>query len=86
MSRWIVVGRGGILDAAHVVAIARARSAPVKRLLEAAGPARVINLTYGYPRQSVVLLDNGFLAVVTLSVEDLARHLQLEEEPDEPPC
>ncbi len=53
----------------------------VKRLLEAAGPQRVLNLTYGYPRQSVALLDNGCLAVLSLSVEELLERLNAGELP-----
>lgn len=55
------------------------KSAPVRRLLEAAGPGRVLNMTYGYPRQSVVLLDNGYLAVVSLTVEELLEHLDFPD-------
>lgn len=76
MTRFVVLGRGGVIDADRVVAIVRARSAPVKRLLEAAGPSRLINLTYGEPRQSVVLLDNGFLAVVTLAPDALLKLIE----------
>lgn len=69
MPKLVSIGRGGAIDLDQVVAVARASSAPIKRLLEAAGPSRVINLTYGEPRQSVVLFDNGCMAVVSLSVE-----------------
>jgi regulator of extracellular matrix RemA (YlzA/DUF370 family) len=75
MGYLVVLGRGGALDPDRVVAVARAKSAPVKRLLEAAGPSRVINMTYGYPRQSVVLLDNGYLAIVSLTIEELMAKL-----------
>ncbi len=81
MKNPISLGPGGLLDAARIVAVARARSAPVKRLLEAAGPQRVLNLTYGYPRQSVALLDNGCLAVLSLSVEELLERLNAGELP-----
>jgi hypothetical protein len=61
-----------------VVAFARASSAPVKRLLEAAGPSRVLNLTYREPRAAVIVLDNGYLAVVSLSVEEVIASLEAE--------
>ena len=76
MTQFLNVGRGGTIEAQRVVAIARASSAPIKRLLEAAGPAQVLNLTYGEPRQSVVVLDTGHLAVVSLSVETLVLRLE----------
>ncbi len=73
MPRLIILGRGGVLDANRVVAIAPFRSKPVKRLLEAAGPEKVLNLTYGYPRVSIVVLDNGFLAITSRTVGELTR-------------
>ncbi len=69
------VGRGGAIAADRVIAVARASSAPIKRLLEAAGPGLVLNLTYGEPRQAVILLESGHLAVVNLSVEEVLRRL-----------
>ncbi|NLF78341.1 MAG: DUF370 domain-containing protein [Chloroflexi bacterium] len=83
MTRWIAVGYGGLLDAERVVAAVRARSAPVKRLLDAAGPDQIINLTYGYPRKSVVLLDTGHLALLPLAFDDLLRLLNSEETNDD---
>lgn len=77
------VGRGGAISADRVVAVARASSAPIKRLLEAAGPALVLNLTYGEPRQAVILLESGHLAVVNLSVEEVLRRLDGKEGNDE---
>lgn len=80
MTRLVSLGRGGAIDLDHVVAVARANSAPIKRLLESAGPSRVVNLTYGEPRQSVILFDNGCLAVVSLSVEAVLNTLARAEE------
>ncbi len=73
--RWIDLGRGGALAADRVVAAARAQSAPIKRLLEAAGPSHVLNLTYGEPRATVVLLDSGHLAVISLPLETFLAKL-----------
>jgi regulator of extracellular matrix RemA (YlzA/DUF370 family) len=71
MSNWIQVGEGGVIDKRRVVAIGRVRSAPILRLLKSTDPTRILVLTYGYPRQSVLLLDNGYLAIVSTSLEDL---------------
>lgn len=71
----LTFGRGGIVDAAHVVAVAAARSAPIKRLLLKTPTERILNLTYGYPRESVLILDNGFLVIVSLTVEALSQLL-----------
>jgi regulator of extracellular matrix RemA (YlzA/DUF370 family) len=80
MPRILILGRGGSIDADRVVAVASAKSAPIKRLLQAIGPERVLNLTYGYPRQAVILFDNGYLAVVSRTVDELARALHMEGE------
>lgn len=73
MPRMIILGRGGSVDADRVVAIASFKSKPIKRLLDAAGSGKVLNLTYGYPRQSVILLDNGFIVVTSRTVDELVR-------------
>lgn len=75
MARYVFLGKGGLVNADRIVAVSRARSAPVKRLLDAAGPSQVFHLIYGYPRQSVILLDTGHLAVTTLTLEELATLL-----------
>jgi len=80
MNRMIRVGEGGAIAEKNIVAVVRANSSPVKRLLESAGPGRVINLTYGYPRKSVVLFDNGFLAIVSLTVEEILSSYYSGEE------
>jgi regulator of extracellular matrix RemA (YlzA/DUF370 family) len=83
MSRWIAVGYGALLDAERIVAAVRVRSTPVKRMLAAAGPAQVVNLTYGYPRECVVLLDTGHFALISLTLDELLRQLNSKEEGDE---
>ena len=75
MSKPIMLGHGGAINPEQVLAIGRAGSAPIKRLLKEAGQGKVLNLTYGYPRQSVILLNNGYLAIVSLTVEDILETL-----------
>lgn len=82
---WISVGRGGAIAAHRVVAAARTSSAPIKRLLDSAGTAQVLNLTYGEPRQTVLILDTGHLAVISQPLEMILAQLGeidvWEEEP-----
>ena len=75
MEHWITVGEGGALAIARIVAIANARSAPVKRWLATIDPTRVLDLTYGYPRRAVVLLDNDYIALVSIAPDALAHQL-----------
>ena len=76
MGQWIVVGTGGILAVDRVVAVARADSAPIRRLVEAVGRERVVDLTFGQPRRAVVVLDSGHVAAVSLTPEALLERLQ----------
>lgn len=81
MGRWIVVGKGGILAIDRVVAVARANSAPIRRLVEAVGRERVVDLTFGQPRRAVVVLDSGHVVTVSLSPEALlSRFVEAEVE------
>lgn len=79
MSRFVVIGRGGVINADDIVAIVPAKSAPVKRMLDAAHPAQVINMTYGYPRTAVIVFNNGCFALVSQTVASLAELLKVEE-------
>lgn len=86
MNAWITLGRGGILDTRRVLAVASARSAPIKRLLARTPPERVVNLTYGYPRESIILLEGGWLILVSLTIDQISDLLASERiNPDEPP-
>jgi len=76
MGGWIVVEKGGVLAVDRMVAIARANSAPIRRLVEAVGRERMVDLTFGQPRRAVVVLDSGHVAVVSLTPEALLRRLQ----------
>jgi regulator of extracellular matrix RemA (YlzA/DUF370 family) len=73
---WIVVGKGGMLAADRIVAVAQARSAPIRRLAEAVGRERMVDLTFGQPRRAVVVLDSGHVVAVSLTPEELLRRLQ----------
>ncbi len=73
MNDWIELGMGGAIDRRRIVAIGNPRSSHIRRLLTAAGPDKVLNLTYGYPREAVLVLDNGYLAVVSLTIEELLQ-------------
>jgi regulator of extracellular matrix RemA (YlzA/DUF370 family) len=76
----------GAVDTDQITAIASFKSKPVKRLLRAADPAKVLYLNYGYPRQTVLLLHNGYLVVTHLSAQELTDRIpgnQSEDFPDD---
>jgi regulator of extracellular matrix RemA (YlzA/DUF370 family) len=75
MAKWISVGRGGMIDADRIMLIVPTRSAPIKQLLRDLDNQRVINMTYGDPRQAVVVFDNGYVAVTSLTVNQLMERI-----------
>ena len=75
MARLITLGRGGALDADRILLIASARSAPIKRLLAMLDTNQIINLTYGYPRETVILLEGGIFVIVSQTIEDITQLL-----------
>jgi hypothetical protein len=76
MTKWIKVGKGGIVVADRVVAIARADSAPIRRLVEAVGRGQVVDLTFGRPRRAVAVLDSGHVVLISLTPETLHKRLK----------
>ena len=88
MPRVLILGRGGSINASRVIAVAHAKSAPIQRMVEATDTSRVLNLTYGYPRRSVIILEGGFVVLSSRTPGELARALgsceELNDE-DQPP-
>jgi regulator of extracellular matrix RemA (YlzA/DUF370 family) len=73
MPDMLILGRGGSLNVERVIAIAPMGSAPIKRMLAATPEDRVLNMTYGYPRRSVLVLDNGAVVISSRSVGELTK-------------
>ena len=76
MSRLISVGKGGVVAADRIVVVAQASSAPIRRMVEAVGRERVVDLTFGQPRRSVLVLDSGHVVAASLTPEELLRALE----------
>ncbi|PJF40080.1 MAG: DUF370 domain-containing protein [Chloroflexi bacterium] len=76
MTRHITITPGGIIDRERIVAVMSMRSKPVQRFIGALGAERIIDMTYGYARETAILLDNGFVAITRLSVDDLTELLE----------
>jgi len=85
MPDMLLLGRGGAINAERVTAVASAKSDPIRRLLKMLPPPQIIDLTYGFPRQSVIILDNGFVALSSRTPEELARVLHRREDELVPP-
>lgn len=76
MVAWIDVGQGGAIASARIVAVARADSAPIRRLVAAVGREKLVDLTFGKPRLSVVVLDSGHVVAVSMLPSDFLALLQ----------
>lgn len=79
------VGIGGALSPNRIIAIARANSAPIKRLLTITPEHRILNLTYGETRQSVAVLEDGYLALLSISTDTLIALLATPDVTQETP-
>lgn len=71
----ISLGEGGAIDAARIILVTPYRSRPIHRLLAKTDPAKVVNVTYGYPRESVLLLDSGYIVIASQKAVDLIAAL-----------
>jgi regulator of extracellular matrix RemA (YlzA/DUF370 family) len=76
MLGWLDVGKGGILSVSRIVAVSRIDSAPIQRLVNAFAADRVIDLTYGRPRRSLIVLDSGHIAIVSMAPQMVFSRLQ----------
>lgn len=88
MPPMIAIGETALIDAGRIIAVVPRRSAPVIRMLKTFPRERILNLTYGYPRHSVIVFDDGTIAFISLTVETLRDVLRrymvvVDVEPDE---
>lgn len=85
MPNMITLGEGGSINPERVILVASMASAPVKRFVKHTDPANLVNLTYGYPRRSVVVFDTGVVAITSYEPERLALAVRYGKEidPDE---
>lgn len=72
---WINIENQGIVTIDRIVAIAPADSAPIKRLLATLPLSKIISLTGGQRRRSVIVLDSDHVVLTSLSPSQLARLL-----------
>lgn len=78
--RMMLMGEGGSITPERVVMIASLQSEPVKRFVKYTDAKQVVNMTYGYPQRSVIVFDNGMIAITRYSVEELTTAINHGEE------
>lgn len=79
--RWIMLA-DGVVALNRIVAVGRAESAPIKRLLSVVPPTRVVVLTGGRRKKTVVFLDSGHAVITAVSLSEIKRHLELAWQQD----
>jgi regulator of extracellular matrix RemA (YlzA/DUF370 family) len=70
------MGESGCINPQRVLMVVSLKSAPIKRLLKETPPYNVINMTYGYPQRSLIVFDNGMLAITRHEVETLSAAIR----------
>ncbi|HQI83422.1 MAG TPA: DUF370 domain-containing protein [Anaerolineae bacterium] len=83
MESWIDVGKGGYFAADRIIALAKADSAPIRRLIAAVGAGQLVDLTFGRPCRAVAILDSGHVVTVPLAPQVLLERINgvtVEEE------
>jgi len=78
--RMMLMGEGGSITPERVIMVASLQSEPVKRFLKYTDAKMVVNMTYGYPQRSVIVFDNGMVAVTRYTVEQLTTAINRGEE------
>lgn len=79
--RLVNIGYGNTVAAARVIAVVTADSAPARRAVQdAREDKRLIDGTAGHKAASVMVMDNGMIALSALQAETVAARLQTEYE------
>lgn len=78
----ILMGEGGGINPARVILVASMKSAPVKRFVKHTDPGKVINMTYGYPQRSIVVMDTGTVIITCYDVYELTHAIRQGKEVD----
>ncbi len=79
--RLVNIGFGNMVAAARVMAVVSADSAPARRTVQdAREEKRLIDGTAGHKASSVLVLENGMVALSALQAETVAARLQSENE------
>lgn len=73
----------GLVAAERVVAVTQLEAAPVRRMLRAAAPDRVVVMTGGRKRLTAVILDSGHVVITALELAAWEKLLRFQPPVDE---
>ena len=79
--RWIMLA-DGVVALDRIVAVGRVESAPVKRLLSVVPQTRIVVLTGGRRKETVLFLDSGHAVITAVSLTEIKRRLELAWQED----
>lgn len=72
---WLEIRDQGMVKVDRIVAVASTDAAPVRRLLAALPQTKIISLTGGRRRRSVIMLDSDHVVLTALSVRQVRQYL-----------
>ncbi len=78
--KWVVVVGEGLIALERIVAVGRVDGLPMRRLLRALPPTRLVFLTGGKKRETAVVLDSGHVVITAMSLAELRRRLAVAQE------
>ena len=73
---WLMVA-DGVIALERIVAVGRVEAAPIKRLLQVVPPPRVVVLTGGRRKETVVFLDSGHAVITAVPLDEIKRRLEM---------
>lgn len=76
MTKWMTFAEVGLVEMNRIVAVGRADSAPMQRLIQQTAADRIVMLTGGRRRQSVLVLDSGHLVITAVCINELLQRLE----------
>ncbi|MBK8989890.1 MAG: DUF370 domain-containing protein [Chloroflexi bacterium] len=80
--KWVVVVGEGLIALERIVAVGRVEAMPMRRLLRALPPARLVSLTGGKKRETAVVLDSGHVVITAVPLAELHRRLLQAQQGD----
>jgi regulator of extracellular matrix RemA (YlzA/DUF370 family) len=80
--KWVVVVGEGLIALERIVAVGRVEAMPMRRLLRALPPTRLVSLTGGKKRETAVVLDSGHVVITAVPLDELHRRLLQAREGD----
>lgn len=73
---WLMIA-DGVIALERIVAVGRVDAAPIKRLLQVVPPPRVVVLTGGKRKETVIFLDSGHAVITAVSLDEIKRQLEV---------